>query len=43
LVLPALYARFGKFLMPKRIMEVPNLRNYNAEQTPRKEDEVAIK
>lgn len=43
LVLPALYARFGKFLMPKRMMEVSDLRNYNAEQTPRKGDEVALK
>jgi len=43
LVLPALYARFGKFLMPKRIMEATGLRNYGIEQTPTKEDEVAIK
>ncbi|WP_373536234.1 efflux RND transporter permease subunit [Microcoleus sp.] len=38
LVLPALYARFGKFLMPKRVMKVPDdLRNYGIEQTPTKE------
>jgi Cu/Ag efflux pump CusA len=43
LVLPALYARFGKFLMPKRVMKVPDLRNYNVEQTPTKGDEVTIK
>ena len=43
MVLPALYARFGKFLMPKRIMKVPDLRNYNVEHTPTKGDEVTIK
>ncbi len=37
LVLPALYARFGKYLMPKRMMETTELRNYGIEQTPRKE------
>ena len=36
-VLPALYARFGKYLMPKRVMKVPDLRNYGIEQTPTKE------
>ena len=36
-VLPALYARFGKFLMPKRMMETTELRNYGIEQTPTKE------
>ncbi len=37
LVLPALYARFGKFLMPKRMMETTELKNYGIEQTPTKE------
>lgn len=37
MVLPALYARFGKYLMPKRVMEATGLRNYGIEQTPTKE------
>ncbi|TAE00827.1 MAG: efflux RND transporter permease subunit, partial [Oscillatoriales cyanobacterium] len=37
LVLPALYARFGKFLIPKRMMETTELRNYGIEQTATKE------
>lgn len=37
LVLPALYARFGKYLMPKRMMEATGLRNYGIEQTATKE------
>ena len=37
LVLPALYARFGKYLMPKRMMETTKLRNYDIEQIPTKE------
>ncbi len=37
LVLPALYARFGKFLIPKRMMEATGLRNYGIEQTATKE------
>jgi cation efflux system protein involved in nickel and cobalt tolerance len=37
LVLPALYARFGKYLMPKRMMETTELRNYDIEKTPTKE------
>ena len=43
LVLPALYARFGKFLMPKRMLAINELRNYSMEQTPTNGDGVGLK
>jgi nickel/cobalt tolerance cation efflux system protein len=43
LVLPALYARFGKFLKPKRMQAINDLRNYGIDHTPMTQDEIKVK
>lgn len=43
LVLPALYARFGKFLKPKRMQAINDLRNYGIDHTPMTQDEIEVK